>query len=88
MPIDITKVQDELCGLPSESKSQGLLAHTGTTFSIVFLLAVLRIIGKVVAKRLTFDDWIIMTSLLLSAVAVGCTFRSTASLNTLHIITE
>lgn len=80
---DTARVQDEICGLSEASKSRDLLIYTPTTYTVAFVFVVLRIVGKLAVKRFALDDWIIITSILLAVVPVGCILRSTTARNVL-----
>jgi hypothetical protein len=46
--------------------------YTGVVYSIAFLSVVLRIAGKTVSQRLSWDDAVVVAALLLTAIPLGC----------------
>jgi hypothetical protein len=65
-------VQADLCNLPEESKTQEVILYTSIVYSIAFLSVSLRIAGKMVSKRLSWDDAMVVAALLLTVVPLGC----------------
>lgn len=70
------RVQADLCHLPNESRRQELILYTSIVYSIAFVSVLLRIVGKIVSKRLAWDDCAVVLALLLTAIPVGCVVRS------------
>jgi hypothetical protein len=73
---DTARVQADLCNLSTESKKQKLILYTSIVYSIAFVSIFLRIIGKIVSKRLAWDDLAVVSALLLTAIPAGCIIRS------------
>lgn len=69
---DTSRVQRDLCDLSDESKTGELILYTSIVYSIAFLSVVLRIAGKAVSKRLAWDDAMVLSALLLTAIPLGC----------------
>lgn len=69
---DTSRVQRDLCNLPNESKTGDVILYTGIVYSIAFLSVTLRITGKIVSKRLAWDDAMVVAALLLTAIPLGC----------------
>lgn len=58
--------------MSDESKTQEVILRTSIVYSIAFLSVVLRIAGKVVSQRLSWDDAVVVAALLLSVIPLGC----------------
>lgn len=69
---DTSRVQRDLCNLSDESKTGEVILYTSIVYSIAFLSVTLRIVGKVVSKRLSWDDAMVVAALLLTAIPLGC----------------
>ncbi|KAJ8112826.1 hypothetical protein OPT61_g4902 [Boeremia exigua] len=74
--VETSRVQADLCNLPEESKVQEITLYTGVVYSIAFLSVTLRIAGKMVSKRLSWDDIVVVAGLLLVAIPVGCVLHT------------
>jgi hypothetical protein len=72
--LDTAKVQADICNFSNDSKTHEVYLYTGIVFSIAVIFVALRIAGKVLAKRVTPDDWIIIVAMLLTAIPCGCVF--------------
>ncbi|KAF2786450.1 hypothetical protein K505DRAFT_343799 [Melanomma pulvis-pyrius CBS 109.77] len=70
--LDTAVVQADLCNMSNESKTGNVVLCTSIVFSIAVIFVGLRITGKVLAKRITPDDWVIVAALLLAALPCGC----------------
>lgn len=70
--LDASRVQADLCNLSDESRTQEVILYSGIVYSIAFLSVVLRIAGKAVAKRLAWDDAMVVAALVLTALPLGC----------------
>ncbi|KAF2821220.1 hypothetical protein CC86DRAFT_359936 [Ophiobolus disseminans] len=75
--LGTARVQAVLCDLPQESKRMEIFLYTGIVYSIATFFVVLRITGKIVSKRLSWDDCIVVAALLLTAIPVGCVVAMT-----------
>jgi hypothetical protein len=69
-------VQADLCNLSNESRTREVVLYTAIVFSIAVIFVALRLTGKIIAKRITPDDYILIAAMLLTAVPVGCVFAS------------
>jgi hypothetical protein len=71
------KVQSSLCSFSHESKRTEMFMYTSIVYSVAIILVALRLAGKLVAKNLSLDDWIVISALLLLALPVGCVLAMT-----------
>jgi hypothetical protein len=71
------KVQSKLCSFSQESKRTEMLMYTSIVYSMAILLVALRLAGKLVAKNLSLDDWVVIAALVLLALPVGCVLAMT-----------
>jgi hypothetical protein len=71
------KVQSSICSFSQESKRTELFMYTGIIYAVAILLTALRLAGKLVAKNVSLDDWVVISALLLLALPVGCVFAMT-----------
>jgi hypothetical protein len=69
-------VQADLCNLSNESRTREVVLYTAIVFSIAIIFVALRLTGKIMAKRITPDDYILIAAMLLTAVPVGCVLTS------------
>ncbi|KAJ4987045.1 integral membrane protein (CFEM domain-containing protein) [Stagonosporopsis vannaccii] len=67
-----TKVQADLCDLSNESQSRDVMLYTVCVYSFAFLSVMLRLSGKIISKRLSWDDAVVVAALLVTAVPLGC----------------
>jgi hypothetical protein len=51
--------------------------YTGIIYAVAIILTALRLAGKLVAKNVSLDDWVVISALLLLALPVGCVFAMT-----------
>lgn len=70
------RVQADMCNLSEESKRTHVFIYTGVVYSLAFVFVALRIAGKLVSKRLSPDDYIVIAALLITAVPLGCVLAS------------
>lgn len=70
------RVQADLCHLSKESKRVEVFLYTGIVYGIASLFVFLRIAGKLVSKRLSLDDYIVVAALILAALPLGCVLAS------------
>jgi hypothetical protein len=75
--LGAVKVQSDVCGYSQESKRTEMFMYTGIVYGIAILLVALRLAGKLVAKHLSLDDWIVVAALVLLALPVGCVLAMT-----------
>ncbi|KAH4063994.1 hypothetical protein HBI73_205670 [Parastagonospora nodorum] len=73
--LGVSRVQADLCHLSSESKTQQVILYTGIVYSIAFVSVALRIAGKLLLKRLAWDDAVVVAALLLTAIPVACVLQ-------------
>jgi hypothetical protein len=71
------KVQSDLCGFPQASKRTEMFMYTGIIYPLAILLVALRLAGKIVAKHISMDDWLVVSALILLALPVGCVLEMT-----------
>ncbi|KAF2708615.1 hypothetical protein K504DRAFT_335103, partial [Pleomassaria siparia CBS 279.74] len=76
--LDTAIVQADLCNLPNESKTREVVLYTSIVFSTAVIFVILRLAGKVLAKRITPDDYILTAAILLTAVPCGCVLFMTS----------
>jgi len=74
--LGTAQVQADLCNLSDESKTRQLVLYTSIVFSIALVFVSLRVVGKIVSKRMTPDDWILVLAMLLTAIPCGCMLAS------------
>ncbi|KAH7128558.1 hypothetical protein B0J11DRAFT_273798 [Dendryphion nanum] len=75
--LGTAKVQADLCNLPNESRRREIVLYTSIVFSIAVVFVTLRVVGKVLAKRISWDDWILVVSLGLTVIPCGCILAMT-----------
>jgi hypothetical protein len=75
--LKTARVQADICGFSKESKCTQVFLYTGIVSSLAFLFVVLRIAGKFVSERLSWDDWVVVAAFLLTAVPIGCVLAMT-----------
>ncbi|KAF2024235.1 hypothetical protein EK21DRAFT_79147 [Setomelanomma holmii] len=75
--LGTARVQAEICGFSQESKRTEMFLYTGIVYSLGFLLVVLRLAGKFVSQRLSWDDWVVVAAFLLTALPLGCVLAMT-----------
>lgn len=75
--LDTARVQAVICHLPNDSKSHRIFVLTIIVYAICFVFVAARTAGKVVSKRITMDDYIVVGTFLLAALPVGCALKST-----------
>lgn len=75
--LGAVKVQSDVCNYSQESKRTEMFMYTGIVYGIAILLVALRLAGKLVAKHLSLDDWIVVAALVLLALPVGCVLAMT-----------
>jgi hypothetical protein len=71
------KVQADICNFSRESKRTEMFMYTGIIYPLAIFLVALRIAGKIVLKHLSMDDGLVVSSLLLLALPVGCVLEMT-----------
>jgi hypothetical protein len=71
------RVQADFCNLSKESKRTEMFVYSSVMYAIGFTTVALRIAGKLVSKRLAWDDWILVVALLFTTVPLGCVFAMT-----------
>jgi hypothetical protein len=71
------RVQADLCHLSTDSKRTEMFLFSGILYAIGFLNISLRTAGKLVSKRLAWDDWILIGALLFTILPLGCVFAMT-----------
>lgn len=79
--LDTSRVQAAICHLPNTSKRKRVLILTIVVYAVCFLFVAARTVGKVVAKRLTLDDYFVVGTFLLAAFPLGCVLKSTSMTN-------
>ncbi|KAH6619019.1 hypothetical protein C7974DRAFT_441660 [Boeremia exigua] len=73
--LGTSRVQADLCNLSNESKTHQVILYTGIVYSIAFFAVALRIAGKLISKRLAWDDAVVVAALLLTAIPVACVLQ-------------
>jgi hypothetical protein len=71
------RVLADFCNLSKESKRTEMFLYSSILYAIGFTTVALRIAGKLVSKRLAWDDWILVAALLFTTVPLGCVFAMT-----------
>ncbi|KAH7072137.1 hypothetical protein BKA63DRAFT_577881 [Paraphoma chrysanthemicola] len=75
--LGTSRVQADICGFSNESKRMQMFWYTGVVYSLAVLFVALRIAGKVVSKRLSWDDWVVVAALLLTTIPLACVLAMT-----------
>ncbi|KAF2122235.1 hypothetical protein BDV96DRAFT_609196 [Lophiotrema nucula] len=75
--LGTAKVQADICHFSDESTTREVTIYTVTVFTIGAISVALRITGKLVAKRVSSDDWIIIAAILLASIPCGCVLAMT-----------
>lgn len=75
--LDTSRVQAGLCDWSEESKKVEFFIYSGVVYSLAFIFVALRIAGKVVSSRLSWDDAVVAGALALTAVPLGCVLAMT-----------
>jgi hypothetical protein len=75
-PAGTHKVRAAVCDLSHETQTHNVLVYTVAVFSIAVVFVALRVAGKMLAKRLSMDDYIIVGAMLLTAIPFGCILAS------------
>ncbi len=73
---DTARVNAEMCMLSDESQRRSVIVYTIIVYAIALTLVALRVAGKVVSKRLAWNDAPIVAAVLLAAVPIGCVLAS------------
>ncbi|KAF1960294.1 hypothetical protein CC80DRAFT_383297, partial [Byssothecium circinans] len=73
--LNTAKVQRDLCQLSNESRQHEVYIYTITTYTIATFCVILRLIGRVVTNKLAYDDYIIITALLLTTIPFGVVLK-------------
>jgi hypothetical protein len=71
------RVQANICNLSKESKRTEMFWYSSILYAIGFLTIALRIAGKIVSKRLAWDDWVLVGALLFITLPLACVFAMT-----------
>jgi hypothetical protein len=74
--LGTARVQASLCKLPNESRQTEMYYMLGVVYGVALVFVVLRTIGKLVSKRLGWDDLIVVFAILLSLVPAVSAFSS------------
>lgn len=73
--LNTAKVQKDICHLSNDSKQHDVYVYTITCYTIAAVFVILRVIGRIVTRRAAFDDYIVVTALLLTAVPLGLVLK-------------
>ncbi|EUC39482.1 hypothetical protein COCMIDRAFT_65711, partial [Bipolaris oryzae ATCC 44560] len=71
------RVQADLCHLSKDSKRTEMFLFSGILYAIGLMNVMLRTAGKLVSKRLAWDDWILVGTLLFTTLPLGCVLAMT-----------
>lgn len=74
--LDTSRVQAALCNLPNDSRRHEILITTITVYLVALVFAVARTAGKIVSKRLGLDDAMVIVSVVLTIMPLGCALAS------------
>ena len=74
--LQTARVQAEQCKLSRQSKRTEVFTYTIIVYSLAILCVILRIAGKLISKRLSLDDYIVVFAILISALPVACVISS------------
>ncbi|KAJ8111237.1 hypothetical protein OPT61_g6125 [Boeremia exigua] len=66
------RVNSDMCMLSDESQRRSVIVYTITVYAVALTLVVLRVAGKIVSKRLAWNDAPIVAAVLLAAVPIAC----------------
>ena len=77
--IGTARVNAEMCALSDESQRNSVIVCTITVYAVALTLVALRVAGKVVSKRVAWNDAPIVAAVLLAAVPIGCVLASELS---------
>lgn len=71
------RVQADLCRLSNDSKEKEMFLFSSILYAVGFINITLRTAGKVVSKRLAWDDWILVGALLFTTLPLACVLAMT-----------
>jgi hypothetical protein len=71
------RAQADLCHLSKESMRTEMFLYSCILYAIGFINITLRTAGKIVSKRLAWDDWILVGALLFITLPLGCVLAMT-----------
>lgn len=74
--IGTARVNAEMCMLSDESQRSSVVAYTISVYAVALSLVALRVVGKIVSKRLAWNDAPIVAAALLAAVPIACVLAS------------
>ena len=74
--VDTAKIQANLCDFSHVSKTREQLIYTIVVYTIAAIFVGLRVAGKVLTKRLSPDDWVLVVAILLTAIPCGLVLAS------------
>jgi len=74
--LQTARVQAEQCKLSEDSKRMEVFTYTIIVYSLAILCVILRIAGKLISKKLSYDDYIVVFAILISALPVACVISS------------
>ncbi|KAF2014114.1 hypothetical protein BU24DRAFT_441763 [Aaosphaeria arxii CBS 175.79] len=75
--LDTARVQAVMCNLSTEDKSHDVMLYISLNYAVAFTFVTMRFVGKLLSKRITPDDWIIVGAMLLAALPSGCIITMT-----------
>ncbi|KAF2440648.1 hypothetical protein P171DRAFT_489345 [Karstenula rhodostoma CBS 690.94] len=73
--LSTAKVQQDICNFSDESRQHDNYVYTITCYTIPTIFVLLRMIGRPVALRFAFDDYIVVVVLFLTAVPLGLVLK-------------
>jgi hypothetical protein len=76
LPIDTARVQSDLCNLSDDSQTTEVVLYTSIVYSIAVFFVVLRLIGKSLSKRISWDDLAVVGSLMTVTIPLGLVLHS------------
>jgi hypothetical protein len=75
--LGTARAQADFCNLSKESKKTEMFLYSSILYAIGFITISLRLAGKLVSKRLAWDDWILLAALLFATVPLACILAAT-----------
>jgi hypothetical protein len=73
--LNTAKVQHDLCHFSDESMQRDIYVYTITCYTVATIFVFLRVVGRRVAGRFNFDDYIVVAALLFTAVPLGLVLK-------------
>jgi hypothetical protein len=72
---DSLNIAHEICHFSDKSMQRAIYVYTITCYSIAIIFVLLRVLGRLVAGRFAFDDYIVVAALLFKAIPLGLVLK-------------